>query len=232
MPITTRCDCGKKSVVADALAGATIRCSACGNNVFVGASAPSAKSPAAAKAARQKAAAGPAISVNPAIIITAVVGGLLLVTGLVLYFGPWTVGNKWAEIKPKANRDVSDVIDFAVRAYSGQHGMFDVSQSHQVPHIDGDPTFIPPAMAFHMPERIIFSGKSSVGNYIGTWNTTTGEVIADVEYGGMTVGGQVDLKKAEGKFHLTGREKGSVITAEADGTPLQMVVPKPHRRGE
>ena len=224
MAIIAKCDCGKRTSVADSLAGGTIRCPACGEPVSVGAAA---VSPAMMKANRQKAAAGATVSVSPGVIISAIVGTVLLVVVLGSYFGPWRVGTKWGEMKPNANRDVTDVVDFAIRAYESEHGMFDASGTRFVPKAEGDANFVPPMMAFRMPAHIIFSGKTNQGNYMGTYDTANGEVVADIEIGGMTVGGLVDVKKAEKSFHVTGREADGQVTAEADGHALQIVVRKP-----
>lgn len=223
MAITVRCSCGKKSLVGDKLAGGTIRCTACGNEVAVG--APSAPSPAAAKAKAQ--AAGSGLSINPTIMIVGIVGILGLVTGLILYFGPWRISTQWAAMKPRANTEVTDVVDFSIRAYESEHGMYDAGTSHLAPRADGDAKFIDPVMSFSMPRKMTFVGKTNEGSYIGTWDTTTGEVVADIETGGYSVGGMVDVSKATGKFHVTGREKDGTVTAEVDGEPLHIAVRNP-----
>ncbi len=174
--------------------------------------------------ARRKADTTPAISVNPALVIAAIVGVVVLVIVLALYFGPWTVGNQWAAMSARANRDVTDVVQFALQAYESEHGMYDAAQSHMSPQIQGDAAFVPPYMAFSMPRHIMFTGKTNQGNYIGTYDTVTGEVAADIETGGYTVGGLVDVKKATGRFHMTGREKDGKVEAESDGKPLQIIM--------
>jgi hypothetical protein len=240
MPITVRCTCGKKTSVGDALAGAMIRCSACGEDVFVTA----APAQAAAPAARTRAAATqipgrpkskplpaatavPTLSINPALIIGAIVLVVLIGVVLALYLGPWTVGTKWAAMSKQANGDVTDVVDYAIKAYESEQGMYDANQSHIVPRVEGDATFLTPYMAFSMPRRIPFFGATNQGAYKGTYDTTTGEVIADIDVGGMTVGGMVSVRKASGSFHMTGREKDGKVTAEGDdGHSLKIVMRK------
>jgi hypothetical protein len=149
-----------------------------------------------------------------------------VVTVLVLYLGPWRVAGNWAAMHTRANTEVTDTVDFAIRAYESQHGMYDTSQSHMVPRVDGDAAFFPPAMSFSMPQKVRFKGKTNQGNYTGTWDTATGEIVADIETGGYTVGGMVDVKQATGTFQMTGREKNGVVTAEADGQDLKVIVTK------
>jgi hypothetical protein len=219
-------------MLADALAGRTIRCSKCGGDVFVPAGSTTAAPDAKAKKKAAASAATPSLEISPAIIISAIVGVVVLAIVLVLYFGPWTVGKKWEAMSATANTQVTDVVTFAIQAYESEHHLYDASQSHMAPHADGDATFVPPMMAFSMPQRIIFSGRTNQGKYIGTWNTSTGEIIADIETGGYSVGGLVDVKKATGQFHITGRIKDGQPQAESDGEPLKIVMAPPHRRGE
>jgi len=150
---------------------------------------------------------------------------------LALYLGPWTVWKKWGAMSSQANTQITDVVDFAIKAYESQTGAYDASESHNAPRVDGDAAFVPPMMAFSMPRRIIFSGKTNQGNYMGTYDTTNGEIAVDIETGGYTVGGLVDVKKATGKFHTTGREKDGTPSAEVDGAPLKIVM-RPRNRDE
>jgi hypothetical protein len=126
----------------------------------------------------------------------------------------------------RANTDVTDVVQYALQAYESEHGMYDASRSHNVPMVQGDAVFVPPLMVMTLPHYMIFTGKTNQGNYIGKYDTTNGEVEADIEVGGWTVGGLVDVRKASGKFHMTGREKDGALSAESDGQPLTIIVPK------
>jgi hypothetical protein len=210
------------------MAGRTIPCPKCGSDVTL----PTAPAGGAATAGRRKVEAAPSVHISPVIIISAVVGALVLVIVLVLYFGPWTVGNEWAAMRPRANTEVTDVVNFALRAYESEHGMWDTSMPHGEPMVDGDATFVPPAMAMSLPRRMIFSGATNHGRYMGTYDTKTGEIEATIDTGGMTVGGLVDMKKATGSFKMTGREKDGTPTAEADGQPLEIVMRKPPGKDE
>jgi hypothetical protein len=217
-------------VMADVMAGRTIKCSKCGGEVFVPAASTSAAPGGAA--GRKKAEATPALEISPAIIISAMVGVVVLVIVLALYYGPWTVGKKWEAMSSHANDQVTDVVQFAIQAYESQTGMYDASMSHHAPTVDGQAAFLPPLMAFSMPRRVSFTGKTNQGNYVGTYDTSDGEINADIETGGYTVGGLVDVKKATGTFHITGRMKDGTAEAEVDGTPLKIVMRKPLGRDE
>ncbi len=229
MAVTAVCACGKRTVLGDVMAGRTIRCGKCGGDVTVpgGAAKPAAGGKAAAKGAK---AAGPAVAVSPTLVIGGGIGAVVLAAALALYFGPWRVGNEWAALSPKANSDVTDVVMFALQAHQSQNvagsGGGGAMTLSKPPAIEGGANFIPPAMAFTLPQHMVFSGATSQGGYIGTYDTTTGDVVADVEVGGYTVGGLVAMRKATEKIHVTGREKDGTVTAEEDGTPMKIITPR------
>ena len=211
------------------MAGKSIICSACGARVQVPAAS---TAPGGKAAAKRKVDNTPSVTVSPALIIGVVIVVLVIGTVLALYLGPWTVGKQWEAMSDKANDQVTDVVDFALRAYESQSGSYDAAQSHMVPMHEGKASFIPPAMAFSLPKKMVFSGKTNQGNYMGTYDTSTGEINADIETGGWTIGGLVDARKATGKFHIAGREKNGETTAECDGEPLKIVMRKPPGKGD
>ena len=240
MPILARCGCGGKIGVGDAMAGRTVRCPKCGEDILVGA----AGAPAVSKGAKPAKAAGPSfssgrrpvtgggvvsssISINPAYIAVAVVLALVIGCGAALYFGPWRVSNDWAAMQPRANDEITDVVQYGMQAYLQQMGMFDTGSSHFVPHVDGPVMFFAPLMNFTMPPKIVFHGATTQGGFAGTYEPRTGEIAADVEFGGATVGGLIKTRKALGKFHMTGREKDGKVTAECNGAPLVLIPPTP-----
>jgi hypothetical protein len=208
------------------MAGRTIPCPRCGANVTL----PSAPTTGSATP-RRRDADTPAIAISTNLIVGTVVGVTLLVIVLVVYFGPWAVTRQWSAMSSRANTEVTDVVDFALKAYESQHNMYDASQSHNVPMITGQAGFVPPTLVFSLPRHVSFLGKTNQGNYHGTYDTSNGEIEVDIETGGFTVGGMVDVKAASGSFHATGREKDGVVSAEADGQPLQIVMRK-HKRDD
>ena len=234
MPITATCTCGKRISVSDALAGKTIRCSSCGQGVFVNAAAPA---PVAGKPSKKpttiKGASGKNVQVyqqrhssfyisRGKIVFLSVLGGIALLV-IISLIGPIRVYNQWQARESQANGDVSNVIEYGLKAYLSNQGEYDPKFSHMTPQVSGPCTFLGPIMSFSMPERIVFRGMTTQGNFMGVYNTRSGEVEADVEYGGYTVGGMLAAVKASGKFHMTGRMVNGFPQAEIDGQPAQIV---------
>jgi len=220
MPISVQCSCGKRMSVSDALAGRTIKCPACGDPLPVGASA----APAAGRVAAKKPAASPAIYVSQGKIIGVICLAICVILGCMLYFGPYRVWNQWEEIGPKASGDVSDVISFGLQAYESTNGMYNPAKSSG-PSVDGNVSFFRPTLVMSMPEKVKFFGKTNEGDFNGWYNTKTGDIEADVAYGGMTFAGAVTLAKSTASFHMTGRMVGQFPQEEVNGTPIKIVTP-------
>jgi hypothetical protein len=221
MGINFRCGCGRQIGVANVMAGRFVRCPQCDGDVLV----PQASAPnggkSAASTTRRKPAATPSIVISPTLVTAGIIGGVVAIIVLALYLGPWRVGNQWAAISSRANDEVTDVVNFALLAYDSQHPDFSSKGVHPPPQLQGPASFVPPMMAFTMPENIIFLGKTSRGNFTGTWNTRTGEIAANIETNGWTIGGLADARKASNTIRITGREKDGKVSAEMDGQPLE-----------
>lgn len=238
MAITVQCTCGKRVGVSDALAGKTIRCTGCGQGIFVAPStapaAPAGKKPAtttyknaSGKTVTKYASNAPAVYISRGKIVgLSVIAGLAILVGLVI-IGPIHTYQKWESLEPQANLDVSDVISFGIQAYLSSRGDFDPNTQHMAPHTDSPLTFFPPVLHFSMPEWIVFKGKTTQGNVLGKYNPSNGEVQAFVEYGGYSFGGAVDIRKATGNFNMTGRMQNGMPQAEVDGQSIQIVSPTP-----
>jgi DNA-directed RNA polymerase subunit RPC12/RpoP len=220
MGIDFQCGCGKQIGVANTMAGRFVRCPQCDGDVLVPKTSARAGGKSAASPARKKPAAAPSVVISPTLVTAGIIGGVLAIIVLALYLGPWRVGNQWAAMNSRANDEVTDVIDYALQAYDSQHPDFNSKIIHAPPQLQGPASFIPPMMAFTMPANIIFLGKTSRGNYTGTWDTTTGEVVANIETNGWTIGGLADARKASNTIRITGREKDGKVSAEMDGQPL------------
>jgi hypothetical protein len=220
MPISMQCSCGKRMSVSDALAGKRVKCPACGDVLSVTA----APAPVAGRVAVKKPAVSPAIYVSKGKIVGVITLLICAGIGCVLYFGPYRVWNQWEEIGPKAGGDVSDVISFGLQAYLSTNGVYDPSKSSG-PSVDGNVSFFRPTLVLSMPEKVKFFGKSSQGDFTGWYNTQTGDIEADVAFGGMTFAGAVTLANSVGKFHMTGRMQGGFPQAEVNGTPIKIVTP-------
>jgi len=224
--IQIRCTCGNSSGVSDALAGKTIRCSRCGELIKVGAPKPS--GPTQAMKRRKET---PAISISPGQIrAMSVIGGVILLVAI-FYFGPVRTWHQWNQLEPTASNQVKDVILFGLEAYLSEHGKYDPAFQHLAPQIDEEVHFFPPVLSMSMPEKLAFLGKTNEGNYGGTYDTRTGDIQANVEYGGYSVAGLVDVKQAPGSFQMTGREIDGVPAAEVNGISLR-IISHPHHPGE
>jgi hypothetical protein len=216
-----QCSCGKRMGVSDALAGKTIKCPACGDQLEVGLPA---RPPAGSKQAK-KPSANPAIYISKGKIVAGVSLLIGLILGLIFYFGPVRVWNQWEVVGPKAEGDVSDVITFGIQAYLSEQDEYDPSRSHNPPAVDGYVSFFRPTLVMSMPEKVKFFGKTTQGDFNGYYYPATGEIEADVAYGGMTFGGMVNLAKATNAFHMTGRMSNGFPQAEVNGTPIKIVWP-------
>ena len=213
-------------VVSDALAGKSVRCSSCGEMIFCQAAkgppgAPAAKPGAPVK--KQQESAG--MYISPGMITAGVVVGLLLIIGLLFYIGPVRVGHQWEAIDMKARNTVMNVITYAIKARLSEEGEYD--PAHHAPAIErSDLTFDRPLLALSLPRKVRFDGKSNNGGFTGFYDTETGEVEADVEAGGYTVGGMVNLKKPTSLFHMTAKEVPNADPAvQIEGKPAKVIPP-------
>jgi hypothetical protein len=221
------CDCGKRMMVSDALAGKTVRCSGCGESIYV---APAPETAGAAGSKKQEEAGGFYVSPAVYIGISSVVAVLIL--GLVFYFGPMRVGRQWDDIDMKARSTVTNVITYAIKAYLSERGEFDPLR--HAPAIERDDLiFSKPYLSMSMPKKVRFDGHSNNGGFTGFYDTETGEIEADVEAGGNMVAGLAVLKKPTTVLHMTGREVNNDPVVEVDGKPLKfipMVMPEGKHR--
>src|SRR5271170_7402732 len=126
MPMTVTCACGKRIGVSDALVGKSIRCPKCGEKVPVNAPAPGGKVDVARKkaAVAAKKAAGPAIQINPSLLIGICVVGMLATTAILAVVGPFRVYKQWETMAPDAAGKVDDVVSFALQAYMSTNHMY------------------------------------------------------------------------------------------------------------
>jgi hypothetical protein len=208
--------------VSDKLAGKTIKCPACGDPLEVTGLVP----PAGGKKPVKKQSASPAIYISKGKIIALATLAVVVILSLMFYYGPVRAWNQWQDIGGKANDDVTDVISFGLQAQLSEQGEYNPARSDGgQPGVDGHVSFFWPTLVMSMPERLKFFGKTTQGNFVGYYYTHTGEIEADVAYGGRTIAGMVDLAKATGQFHMTGRMVNGFPQAEVNGTPLKIVWP-------
>jgi hypothetical protein len=216
-------------VVSDALAGKSVRCSACGEMVFVQAAkggppaATGKKSQPQAGAKQKQESAG--MYISPAMVTIGIVVGLLVVIGVVFYLGPVRVSHQWDDIDMKARNTVMNVVTYAIKAKLSEEGEYD--PAHHAPAIErSDLSFSRPLLAMSMPKKVRFDGKSNNGGFTGYYDTETGEVEADVECGGYTVGGMVNLRKPTSLFHMTAKEVANADpSVQIDGKTVKIIPP-------
>lgn len=248
MSITAQCHCGKRITVSAALAGKTITCPACGNSVDV---IPT------QVAANVSGKAAPPKSQSPALLMGQMPFGktlgprrqddtprfyiskgkvvflsVLAVIALIVFLfiiGPVRVLEQWKAKESQVNANVSDVVTFGLQAYLSQRGMYNPNFQHHVPAVDGPCSFFEPILCFTMPKKIVFRGKTTQGDFMGTYDMRMGDVVADVDYGGYTVGGMVNVARPTGQFRMTGRMSNGAPQAEVDGTSLYIVTPPPEQ---
>lgn len=202
MPIPVVCECGKRTTVGDPLAGKTIRCPACGSEVYVPKGAPTT---AQITNARKTAAAGSAIQMSGG---SAILIGLVVTVGivlLVLFLGPIRVHHEWNALGSKPQDTVQNVVDFALKAYCSRTGGYDPRHPNRAPGVlgagvDG------PWFAFSMPDKVPCGGMTNQGKFLGYYHPKTGEVeIYRLEYGGYSNDGLILIGKPTGFIKATGR---------------------------
>lgn len=213
MAITVKCDCGKRTIVSDALAGKMMRCPGCGNEVAAAANAGGKRG---AKAGRS----GPALEISGGQkLLLGSVGGVLLL-GAGFYFGPMQVWSKWKDLQPKAAHNIQDLVMDSLKEHMKNEDLDPMDRRRQPVVETADVNFFEPYLAFSMPDTIAFIGKSNQGTFSGNYNLHTGEIDATVYYGGYSVAGMVDVKRPKGSFHLVGHMAGDKPDMEIDGKKI------------
>jgi len=219
MAISAQCECGKRISVSDVLAGKTIRCPQCGKGIAIGGVPQKARGAPAKPRPR----GSPGIYISKGKLIALGVVVVFGIVGYTFYSGPLNVHFQWVEKAQKADSDLRDVIPFAIEAYTSQHSYYYPSKTHVAPFLDGDIHFYRDFWVMELPDKIRFDGKSTQGDFSGYYHPATGEIEADVSYGGYTVAGLADVAKPTGTFHMTGRENNGQPEAESGGYKLRVI---------
>lgn len=226
---TAQCACGKRIGVSDALIGKTIKCPQCGEKVVVSASAQAARK-APVQSGRESIAQHIHLSGG---LVTTVVLFVLIGSGvLALKLGPMRAWSQWQAMSQKAEGEVNDVVSFALQAYLSEAKLYNPTKSNHRPSVDGSIDFDMPWMVMSLPEKVGFVGLSDQGKFAGYYDTRTGEIDADIGYGGGEVGGLIMTKGITGVFHITGRDVDGNPQAESDGNPLKIFYPPPDEQGK
>lgn len=242
MPIVANCTgCGKSLKVRDELIGKSIKCPSCGTSFKVTSSKATAAQPAPGQRPGVSAPghqAGRFAGIHLSPLYVAILATIAGVAALLLFWnlGPGAVRQRWAELEPKASQDVSDVIDHVLRIRQLEftadlqatlHGTGKLPQMSVPANVD-NVTFLFGELAVTFPQEVGFSGTTSGGMFTGTYNTTTHQVIADVDVGGLTLPSGVMVRRGNRKLHITGQVQDGKIIAELDGKPV--VEPAPATR--
>src|SRR6266566_976474 len=193
MAISVVCDsCGKRLNVKDELVGKKVKCPGC-KTAFT---------------ATKVGGAGQAIRVKPKVVkekgpkvaiswgfVSMIVGALLVVGAIVaIVFGPVRAKNQWDPMAEKAESDVRDVVERGLQVHMMNIGLWSPKDRGQPPSLY-EVHMLWDLMVMGLPEHIRFKGTTSEGEYTGTYNTKTFEVVADVEIGGVVVPGTGEATK-------------------------------------
>jgi hypothetical protein len=223
MPIPVQCECGKRTTVGDPLAGKTIRCPSCGSDLYVPKGAPTT---ASVVNARKTAAAGSAFQITGGASILLAVGGVVGVLLLIIFLGPVRVRHEWNAMGDKPETTVQNVVEFALSAWSSQHGGFNPRSNRGRPSVDSL-GLDSPYVAFSMPDKVSFAGRTNQGKFFGFYHPKTGEVEARIEHGGYSFAGMVDIAKAAGEIKVKGRmgpDNQPQAEDVTNGTPQKLTI--------
>jgi hypothetical protein len=218
MPISITCTgCQSVLKVRDELLGKRIKCPKCGASFTASQAAATVRN----KESNQK--AGHGIHLSPGVIMF--LCALIFIPGTLLFWklGPGKVRQQWAELEPKAEENVKDVVDRGLQAYLSQHGRFDPSKPHLTPQAH-DVVFIISPMPFSMPEKVGFAGITTEGAMTGRYFPATGQIEADVEIGGQGFPGAVN-RHGDKTISVAGQIKDGNVTATVDGAPAEIKWP-------
>ena len=251
--------CGKSLKVKDEHAGKRLKCPGCGEAFQASATsaaaprgvAPSRATSAAAPpkpvrpAAREQ---GPRIAISTNVILIVVAVGVILALVTLVVLGPVRVNRYWTAHQDKAEGDVRDVIEFAMKCQASRSGSWNPTKGTGSPSV-GDLRMLPNVIALSIPASVRFDGFGTGGEFEGTYHFETGEVDAQLKTGGLMLpsgvflgengtsvaGGQRGDKTtlrplkaapaAGGTLHVTGRVTGVRPAAEIDGKKADVFYP-------
>ena len=151
---------------------------------------------------------GPKVAVSWGFV--SMIAGAVLVVGIVLaiIFGPVRAKHQFDPMAEKAESDVRDVVTRGLEFGIG-------GRVHEV-HLLWD------MMVMSLPELIHFKGTTSEGEYTGTYNTKTLEVIADLEIGGVVVPGAGEAARhGTSKMRVNGWNRDGEFKVWVNGRPAE-----------
>lgn len=226
--------CGKSLNVKDELVGKSIRCPAC-KETFVAKAATAAPSAWSAGASKGKVAAKkdqavPKLHLSPGMI--AFVAALIIIPLILIFwnFGPGAVRAEIAARESKIDDDIRDVVEWVLRvksenSFRGFSRVGGLRTAPPAPRVHSVAILWSP-LYMSMPEKVGFAGTSSEGLFQGFYYPKTGEVEAELDFGGTVLPSGVLMKRGNEQFKVTGRVKeGAGLTAEIEGKPAVLKPP-------
>ncbi len=223
MPISVTCQCGKSLRVKDDWVGKQAKCPGCGETFVVPASGgpvkpvvnvPGAQMWSSRARPQTKEGVGTKLSLSPMTIVWLIVVIAIPLIIFLVRIGPVRAQREWKGIEPRAQSDITDVITKAIQS----EAMFNTADSHHAPGVAS--VVMDANVILYVPEVVRFTGRGTSGFFSGTYNTQTGEVVADVP---RTMG--------SGQMHVTGRVGDGKIQAEVDGQEARLIY-RPKTREE
>jgi len=214
MAISVVCDsCGKRLNIKDELVGKKVKCPAC-KTAFT--ASPSGAVRVKPKAPKEK---GPKVSISWGFVsmialAVAVVGIIVLIV-----FGPVRAKHQWDPMAEQAEQQVRDVVERGLQVGMDRLNLWSPGDKGQAPMLN-EVHMLWDMMVMGLPELIHFKGTTTEGEYTGTYNTKTQEVLADVEIGGHVVGGTGEATRHGDKIvKVKGYNKDGDFKVWVDGTP-------------
>jgi len=227
MAISVICDnCGKRLNVKDELVGKKVKCPAC--------KTPFTASPSGAIRVKPKGPKEKGAKVAVSWGFVSMIAGAVLVVGLIvaIVFGPVKAKKDWDPMAEEAENDVRDVVERGLQAHMDRVGLWSPGDKGQAPVIH-EVHMLWDMMVMGLPERIRFKGTTTEGEYTGTFNTKTQEVVADVEIGGHVVPGVGEASKhGDTTIKVNGWNKDGDFKVWVDGKPAEFKVRPPKGKGD
>jgi len=222
MAISVVCDsCGKRLNVKDELVGKKVKCPAC-KTAFT--ASPSGAIKVKPKGPKEKA-AKVSISwgfVSMIALAVAVVGIIVAIV-----FGPVRAKNQWDPMNEKAEQQVRDVVERGLQVEMERLSLWSPGDKGQAPQIY-EVHMLWDMMVMSLPELMHFKGTTTEGEYTGTYNTKTQEVLADVEIGGHVVAGTGEAQRhGDKKVKVKGWNRDGDFKVWVDNTPATFMVRPP-----
>src|SRR5258706_1866254 len=157
------------------------------------------------------------------------IAGAVAVVGMIvaIVFGPVRAKKQWDPMAEKAEQQVRDVLERGLQVEMERGGMWSPGDKGQAPAIH-EVQMLWDLMVMSLPELMHFKGTTTEGEYTGTYNTKTQEVLADVEIGGHVVPGTGEaVRHGDRKVKVKGWNKDGDFKVWVDGTPATFKEWKP-----